>query len=152
MAGINFVTQQAAIAWTGSSVVTVMEVVAATNTRVRINRIEVTVYGAAAGTANSKVEVCRKDGTSTGTSTPGTVTKRNETDSETLQTTSTHSFTVEPTVLTPIDVSYCNSVQGSTTFLYSESNPMYVKGGSFLAVRVTCGATANCTIRIEGEE
>lgn len=151
MAGINFVIQRAGVSLVAATAKTVMQVTAATNTRVRINRIEVTVYGAAAGTVNSLVEVNRITNDSTGSS-AATVTKRNETDSETLQTTGKYGATGEPGTSTVLDTSYCNSVQGSTTFLYSESNPMYVKGGSYLGVRVTCAATASCTIRIEGEE
>lgn len=150
MAGIYFVTQQAAIALTAATAKSVMEVIAAANTRVRVSRIEVTVYGAASGTANAKVEVNRVS--NDGTWTSATVTKRNETDSETLQTTSKHTATVEPTTSTVLDVGYCSSIQGTATFLYTENNPMYVKGGSYLGVRVTSPATASCTIRIEGEE
>lgn len=149
MAGVNWAVNQAAISLTAATTKTVAQIIAASNVRNRIRKATVTVYGAADGTANAKVDLCRQS--SDGTLSSATVSKTNESDAETLQVSAKHTATVEPGTNTVLDTKYCSSIQGTAEFFYPLGD-QYVKGGSITGIRVTCPANASCTVRIEGEE
>lgn len=94
MAGLLFGAQTGAIA-TGTSAKTLLQVVAATNVRVKVREWSISFAGTSNTATPIVVDILRQ--TSAGTMTALTLRKFNTNDDETLQTTAQHTATAEPT-------------------------------------------------------
>lgn len=78
-----------------NTVKTLLQVVAPTHQRLRIKRMKVDFQGASAAAKPARVRLLRQ--TTAGTASAGTVVKTDPNGSETVQSTSQVTFTVEPT-------------------------------------------------------
>ena len=144
MAGISARAQTGSIT-TGTSAITLLQVVAATNTRVVVKSISVSFAGTSPTAAPILVDVLRQ--TTAGTMMSLTVVKEPNLGSETLQTTAQHTATVEPTAGDVVAREY---VHPQTGVIFSE--PITVLGGTRLGVRVTAAASTSAVVRVEFEE
>lgn len=144
MAGISARAQTSSIT-TGTSAITLLQIVAATNTRVVVRSISVSFAGTSPTAAPILVDVLRQ--TTAGTMTSLTIVKEPNLGSETLQTSAQHTATVEPTAGDVVAREY---VHPQTGVIFSE--PIVVLGGTRLGVRVTAAASTSAVVRVEFEE
>ena len=144
MAGISARAQTGSIT-TGTSAITLLQVVAATNTRVVVKSISVSFAGTSPTAAPILVDVLRQS--TAGTMMSLTVVKEPNLGSETIQTTAQHTAEVEPTAGDVVAREY---VHPQTGVIFSE--PITVLGGTRLGVRVTAAASTSAVVRVEFEE
>ena len=149
MAGLGFAAQTASIA-TGTSLKTLAQVVAATNTRAKVREWSISFDGTSNTATPILVEVVRQ--TSAGTMSSLTLRKQNTSDSETLQTTGLHTATAEPT--DGGDVPFAELVHPQTGYTWQSpfGGEWIVPGGGRLGLRVTAAAGVNARVRLIGEE
>lgn len=144
MSGVKFRANTAQVA-TGTAVKTIMQLVAASNHRIIVNKIVVSFEGVTATDAPIQVRVLRQ--TTAGTMTSLTPVKDSDSDDETLQTTAQHTATVEPTAGDVLESQLVHP-QSSRVFV----GPYIVKGGGRLGVEVTSGVSIDCIVSAYGEE
>jgi len=150
MADLSFVAQPAKIA-TGTSVKTLVQLLAAANQRVKVKEISISFDGTSNTATPIYVEVVRQ--TSAGTITNTTTLRKVDPDfTETLQTTCKDTATAEPT--DSGDVPMAELVHPQTGFLWQApfAGELKIPGGGRLGVRVTAAANVNASVRVVGEE
>ncbi len=149
MAGVLFAAQSPKIA-TGVAAKTILQLVAATNTRIKLKEWSISFDGTSNTATPLLVELVRQ--TSAGTMTALTLRKINNSDAETLQSTSQHTATAEPTDAS--DVPYTELIHPQTGYTWQApfGGEIIVKGGERLGLRVTAAATVNAEARFVGEE
>jgi len=148
MAGVKAVAQTAAIA-TGTSKKTLVQIIAAANHRALVKEISISFDGVSNTAVPILVEVARQS--DAGTMSVLTPAKLNVDDSETLQTTATHTASAEPT---EADVVMAENVhpQGGYTWQAPFGGEIVISGGDRLGVAVTADAGVNAVARIAFEE
>jgi hypothetical protein len=148
MAGVGFATVTGEIT-TGTSVKTLIQVVAAANHRLRVREISISFKGILGTDAPILVQVLRQ--TTAGTMSALTPVKLNDSDDETLQVTAQHTATAEPTAG---DVLMSEEVHPQSGYTWQSpfGGEIPVKGGGRLGVRVTAGASTSAVVRIFGDE
>lgn len=148
MAGVGFVSSIAETA-TGTSALTLLQIVAAAQQRVKIKEISISFKGTSNTAAPILVQIQKQ--TSAGTASAGTVSKFVSSDSETLQTTAQITFTAEPTSTT---VFIEEEVHPQTGYTWQApfGGELIIPGGSRLGITVTAGATVSAICRVIGEE
>lgn len=119
-----------------STTKTVLQLIAASNHRVLVTRIELSFQGVSAVEPPVLVDILRQ--TSAGTATAATPRKLNDSDDETLQTTGSKNATVEPTAGDILENFYVHP-QGGIVLDFPD--PIPVKGGGRLGLRCTPGGT-----------
>lgn len=144
MAGTPWRANTAAVV-TGTSAKTILQVVAAANTRGRILRWGISFDGISATAVPILVEFMRQ--TTAGTMSALTLVKGDDSLAESLTTTAQHTATVEPT---PGDVLYRTYVHPQGR--YESQFPELFGGSDRVAIRVTAGASVNCVAHMSGEE
>lgn len=148
MAGIRAVAQTAAIT-TGTSAKTLLQLVAATNTRALVNEWSVSFNGVSPSGEPIKVDILRQ--TTAGTMSALTPVKDPNLGSETLQTTAQHTSTGEPTAGDILHTEYIHPQQGDT-WQARFAEPIVVNGGARLGLRVTAAASVSAVARFRFEE
>lgn len=148
MAGLEAVAQTAEIA-TGTSLKTLLQIVAATNTRVKIKEWSISFDGIANTDAPIQVNLVRQ--TTAGTMSALTPEKLNESDQETLQTTAQHTATAEPTTGNTV-MSEQVHPQAGYTHQARLGSEIIVRGGNRLGISVLAGTDVNAKVRIVFEE
>lgn len=151
MAGVNFSTTVEVT--TGVAVLTLMQIVAAANRRLRINRVVVSGKGILNTDVPVTVELVEQSTAGT-SSANGTVYKANASDDETLGVTTNITYTVEPT-LTAIKASRNIHPQSSAEFVFPVGQrDLFVAGGGRLGIRcgVAPGQATTLRVTVEGEE
>lgn len=130
---------------------TVLQLVAATNHRVRIIGWGIAFDGV--DPTEEPVKVVLKRSTTAGTSSAGTVVKADDSLAETLQTTSRITFTAEPTAGDELEARYVHPQAGYEK-LYPEGREIIVGGGDRIGLEVTTptGVTPNCSAFFHFEE
>lgn len=148
MAGVSFAAVTPEIA-TGTSLITLLQIVAAANQRVKVRELSVSFTGVTNTSLPILVKIVRQ--TTAGTMSALTPKKWNESDGETLQTTAQSSATSEPTTT---DVIMAEEVhpQGGYTWQAPFGGEITVKGGNRLGISVTAAASVNAVARVVGEE
>ena len=142
MAGIPFTADTTSVALTASQTHTLGQVVAATNTRVKVSRIDVTVDGVTAADPQITIDVLTQS--SAGTMSAVTPVKLRSSDSETLQTTAQKNASgTEPTTVGIIGTYFCHPMYGMPPIIYDP--PIEVVGGTRLGVRATPGTLTATT-------
>lgn len=149
MAGVAFKAQTAAIT-TGTSIKTLLQIVAATNVRIKVNEWSVSFNGTSNTATPHLVEVLRQ--TSAGTMSSLTLVKNNSADSETLQSTALHTATAEPTDSSAILFTEEVHPQTGYTWQAPFGGEIIVPGGGKLGLRVTCAASVSAVARMGCEE
>lgn len=148
MAGVGFKATKSAIA-TGSSLKTLVQIVAAANHAVKISEISISFAGTSNTATPILVQISRQ--TTAGTMTSLTPVKDPDDSGETLQTTAQHTATSEPTTT---DVLMEEYVHPQTGYCWQAPFGKEIKigGGDRLGIRVTAAADVNATARVVGEE
>lgn len=148
MAGVGWKAVTAKIA-TGTSLKTLMQVVAAANHRLLVKEFGISFDGVASDGVPILVEVLRQS--TAGTTSALTPVKTNDSDDETLQVTARHTATVEPTAG---DVLWSEQIHPQTgdRWVATFDDPLPVKGGGRLGLRVTAAAGVNAVAYMSGTE
>lgn len=144
MAGVRGRANTAQVA-TGTSAKTILQLVAASNHRIVVPRITVSFEGVTSTDAPIQVVVMRQS--TAGTMSSLTLTKDNDSDDETLQTTAQHTATVEPTSGDILETQLIHPQGGRGVF-----GPFVVKGGGRLGVVVTASVSIDCVVSAQFEE
>ena len=148
MAGVNAVAQTVQIT-TGTSLITLMQLLAATNQRVKVKEISVSFNGVSNTGVPILVEVLRQ--TSAGTMSALTLVKENSSDSETLQTTAQYNATVEPSASSIVMTEQVHP-QGGFLWQAPFGGEIIVPGAGRLGLRVTAGVSVSAMARMVFEE
>lgn len=148
MAGILAAAQSAEVA-TGTSLKTLLQIVAAANQRVKIKEWSISFDGIVNTDAPIQVTLVRQ--TTAGTMSSLTPEKFNESDQETLQTTAQHTATVEPTTGNTVQAEQVHP-QGGYTWQAPFGGELVVEGGNRLGISVLAGVDVNAKVRVVFEE
>lgn len=149
MAGTRFKAVTGEIS-TGTSVKTIIQVVAASNHGVLIDEISISFKGTSNTAAPILVLVRRQ--TSAGTMSSLTPVKDPDDSDETLQTTAQHTATSEPT---GGDILFAEEVHPQLGWSWQapgRGREIKIGGGDRLGITVTAGADVSCVARMAGEE
>lgn len=140
--GVNGIT-------TGTSLKTLLQIIAASNHRVTISEISIGFHGTSNTDAPILVQIARQ--TTAGTVTSATPVKRTPGDDEALQVTASHTATSEPTLG---DVLKRWSVHPQTGLVWQAppGQEIVIPGGGRLGILVTAGASTTADVYAEGEE
>lgn len=150
MAGVGFSAVTGEVATGSGSAKTLIQVVAASNHALEIDKIEISFDGTSSTAEPIKVDILRQ--TTAGTMSSLTPVKYPADDyDETLQVTAQHTATVEPTAGDIIDSFEVHPQLGKET-IYAYAEKIKVGGGDRLGVRVTAGASVNAIVTIKGKE
>lgn len=148
MAGIIAIAQTAEVALTAATAKTVLQVVAASNHKVKLLRWGVFFDGTSATAEPVQVRLLRQ--TSAGTMSALTPTKQT-TDSETLQTSAQHTATAEPSAGDVLDVCEVHPQSGYEVVL-TPDNYIWVAGGGRVGIECTAPAGVNVRAKVVFEE
>lgn len=134
---------------TGTSLKTILQIVAASNHKVLIDEFSVSFQGTSNTATPILFQVTRQ--TSAGTMTSLTLKKDPDDWDETIQTTAQHTATAEPTAGETILEEYVHPQTGYT-WQAPFGKAIAIGGGDRLGFVVTAGASVNCIVRVAGEE
>ncbi len=150
MAGVLFTGNITPVLCT-TSTKTLIQLLAATNVRVKLLDWSISFAGISNTAAPIQADLIRQ--TDAGTSVALTLNKVNESDGETLQTTALQTLTVEPTSTTAI---WSELVHPQSGYVWGEKYPgkdLTIKGGNRLGIRVVSpGASVLTACAVLGEE
>lgn len=149
MAGVGFAATTAEIA-TGTSIKTLLQVVAAANHRIKIVEWSISFQGITATGAPILVEVLRQ--TTAGTTSALTPRKLDDSADETLQVTARHDASAEPTDGGLVLYTELVHPQTGYTWFAPVGREILIGGGDRLGLRVTAGASIDAIARMVGEE
>lgn len=150
MAGVYFNGLVENVAASISANQTFIQLIAATNQRVRIKRIGIYGQGTAISDTPVTFEVLKQ--TTAGTSSSLTLVKQDDNAGETLQTTALKTFTAEPTAG---NVKFTANVPstGRQEWVFPLGFDLFIKGGERLGIRALTAVQASVfTVMIEAEE
>lgn len=151
MAGLGIKIRTDPIA-TGTSALTVLQVIAAANHAVLVNSISVSFAGTSNTAAPIKVDVLRQTTAGTMTTAASTVVKDPEGLAETIQTTRGDSASAEPTAGDILHTEHVHPQTGWEWRAGGSVKPIRIAGGGRLGVRVTAAASVNCVVTVNAEE
>lgn len=148
MSGVGFKITKSAVA-TGTSLKTIVQVVAASNHAILIKEISISFAGTSNTATPILVKISRQ--TTAGTMSALTPVKDPDDSDETLQVTAQHTATAEPTAGDVLMEEYVHPQTGYT-WQAPFGQAIKIGGGDRLGVNVTAAADVNCTVRVVGEE
>ena len=148
MAGINIAAVTAKIA-TGTSLITLLQIVATANHRVLVSEISISFDGVTNTAVPILVQVVRQS--TAGTMSALTLNKVNEDDGETLQTTALEDASVEPTTGVEVMAEQVHP-QAGYTWQAPFGKDIVINGGDRLGIIVTAAADVNAVARMFLEE
>lgn len=148
MAGCRFKGTISGVS-TGTSLKTIIQIIAASNHGVLIDEISVSFQGTSNTAAPILVKVTRQ--TDAGTMTSLTLVKDPDDWDETIQTTAQHTATAEPSAGATIMEEYVHPQTGYT-WQAPHGKEIKIGGGDRLGVTVTAGASVSCAARVCGSE
>lgn len=140
MAAFQGQATTAEIALSAATAKTLVQVVAATNHRVKLLGWGIFFDGTSTTAEPVQVRVLRQ--TTAGTMSALTPTKRDDSIADTLLTTAQHTATVEPTAGDVLEVIECHPQQGYQVW-YPLGAEVIIGGGDRLGVEATAPATVN---------
>lgn len=150
MADLRFRQAVSAVACAAATAQTLIQFKAPTNQRVVIREISISFAGTTNTDAPALVQLMRQ--TTAGTaSTSTTLVPIDDDLTETIQTVSNITYTVEPTYGGIIAAWYVHQQTGIVVPL-STIRPIVIKGGGRVGLVVTAGATVNASAYIEADE
>ena len=142
MAGLRFAYAGAPVEYTATVVRTALQIVAATNTRVKVERLSIAGDSVTAANVPALWQLILQ--TSAGTSVAATETKLDEDASETLQTTFLDTFSsTEPTDGGVILWSKLISPLSTYDLVFPPMRELYLTGGSRLGLRINAPTDTN---------
>lgn len=143
---------------TNTAIKTILQLVAATNQRVKINEWDVAFNGTSNTGAPILVEVLRQTSAGTGLSAL-TLAKKNASDQETLQTTGLFGIlaavnTAEPTDAGASAIIFDEFVHPQQGYAWRArfGDDLRIQGGTRMGLRTTAGTSVNVTARLGCEE
>jgi hypothetical protein len=148
MADIQASAQTAEVALTAATTKTVVQLVAASNHKVKVLGWGVFFDGVSGTAEPVQVEILRQ--TTAGTMSALTPSKLG-TDSETLQTTAQHTASAEPTASDILDVAEVHP-QSAYEIVYPMGQEIKIPGGGRLGIRCTAPAGVNVRAKLRFEE
>ncbi len=136
---------------TTANIETVLQLVAATNHRVKILGWGISFNGLVV--TEEPIKVILKRSSTAGTSVAGTVVQVDDSIAESLQTASRITFTVEPTVGDELETKFVHP-QGWFEKIYPEGKEIIVGGGDRIGLETTtvAGVTPECNAFFHFEE
>lgn len=134
---------------TGTSLKTLLQLVAATNHALAVEGLSADFKGTSNTDAPILIEMQRQS--TAGTASSLTVLKDPDDTDETLQITAQENFTVEPTVTAVIGRYYAHPQQGRDVPI-PLLKPIKVGGGDRLGVAVNAGTSVNAVVTAHGNE
>lgn len=143
MSGVGFRANTAQVA-TGTSAKTILQIVAASNHRVVVNKIVVSFEGVTVTDAPVQVRVLRQS--TAGTMSALTLVKDGDT-AETLEVSAQHTASAEPTAGDVLESQLVHP-QSSRVFV----GPYVIPGGGRIGVEVTATVGVDCIVSAYGEE
>jgi hypothetical protein len=146
MSGVLLRAPSGQIAVIAATEKTVIQIIAATQHRVKVNRIAVTFEGATSTDAPAQVRIAKQT-TAIGTEAAVTVVKVGDF-GETIQTTAKKYGNSEPTTTDVYDQDLVPVYQGGRIFL----GPYWIPGGGRLGVLVTSPVNVDCAVTVDMEE
>lgn len=150
MAGLRVTAENsAAVALAAATAKTVLQLNAAANQRLKIQRIGIFFDGAS--TTAVPVVVKMLVATTAGTNTALTLNKLVSSDSETIQTTAGENATAEPTKTTLLDQWFIHPQMG-LDLTYAFGQEKIIVGGGRVAIEITAPAVVNERVKIDFEE
>lgn len=148
MAMCRFKATKSAIA-TGTSLKTLIQIVAASHHAVKIDEISISFQGTSNTASPILVQVARQS--DAGTTSALTPVKDPDDWDETMQTTARHTATAEPTTGDVLIEEYVHP-QAGFSWQARFGNEIKIGGGDRLGILVTAGATVSAAARVCGEE
>jgi len=155
LAGFFLHASSGAVALPSSGTKTFLQIIAAAGHRVRCQSIGIASSGTSSTDPPFLVQIVRQ--TTAGTMTAGTngtnLSRKNDTDAETIQTTTRVNATVEPTTTDIIWEMYVHP-QSPYKEYFPLGQEIYIPNGERLGVRITTSAaiTYNTTVEMDLEE
>ncbi|WP_254512848.1 hypothetical protein [Anatilimnocola floriformis] len=144
MAGVIGRVSTPQIALAAATAKTVLQLVAPSNHRVKVQRLSVSFEGTNTTDAPVQIDIVRQ--TTAGTSTGTTPVKDNDSDAETLQTTANRAASDEPTTTDLLDSKMCHP-QGRIDF-----GPFTIPGGGRIGIRCNAPNAVDCIASAVFEE
>jgi hypothetical protein len=149
MAAFQGIAQTAEVALSAATAKTVIQLVAATNHRVKVLRWGVFFDGVSVSAEPVQVRLLRQ--TTAGTMSSLTPVKLDDSLAETLQTTAQHTATAEPTAGDVVDVVEVHP-QSGYEIIYPLGQEVIIGGGDRLGIECTAPAGVNVRAKIVFEE
>jgi len=149
MAGVYFTAATGEVA-ISTSLITVLQVVAASNHAVHVHEWSVAFQGIDNTHAPIWVRLCRQ--TTAGTMSALTLRKDPDDTDETLQTTALHTATAEPTLGDILWSGYVPPQQGFIWQPGPHDRPVKIGGGDRLAIAVVADNATSCAASMRCEE
>lgn len=149
MAGVGFHVPSNEVSLSATTAKTVLQVVAASNHRIKISGWGVAFKGTSPTDTPVRVRLLRQ--TTAGTMSSATVVKNNDADDETLQVTAQYNATAEPTagdVIKTIEV----HPQAGYAEILPFGQEIIVKGGGRLGIECYAAAAQTVAAWFDGEE
>jgi hypothetical protein len=153
MSGVRFKARTGEIS-TGTSLKTILQVVAASNHGVLIEEINISFQGTSNTATPILVNVYRQSTAGTMGSSTSTITKDPDDTDETLQTTvqdGGSGYSAEPTAGAILKTVYVHPQTG-WDWQSRIRGEIKIGGGDRLGIVVTAGASVNCVVSVTGEE
>lgn len=144
MAGLHFRANTGAVSVASATAKTVGQIVAATNTRALLRRMDIGWNGVTATDPPVRVELLIQTDAGSGSSAI-TMAKNDTGYAETLQTTGIYNCTSEPTGSTIVWGTYIHP-QTSRTFVFDP--PLAIVGGTRRGLRCTPGSMTGCSVDV----
>lgn len=142
---------------TGTAQITLLQIKAASNQRVRIQEIGVGFHGIVNTNAPITVELLFQSSAGTmttlaaGYTSSGGVAALDQDVVETIQTTAQHTATAEPTYVTSAAGPW--AIHPQTGIVYPiKVDDVVLKGGGYVGIVVTAGVSTTCDVYIKFEE
>ena len=148
MARFNWIAKVTGVA-TGTSIKTLLQIVAPTNQRVKIKEVGIGFHGIS-NTAEPILVQLKRQSTA-GTKSALTLVKEDDTTPESIQTTAQHTATVEPTAGDVIRT-WTIHPQAAQVYQLPIEDEIIVGGGKRYALTVTAAATVNADAYMRCEE
>lgn len=149
MAAFLGIAQTVEVALTAATAKTALQLVAASNHRVKILRWGVFFDGVSGTEAPVEVILVRQ--TTAGTMTANTPKKIDDSLAETLQTTAQDNASAEPTATDVVDVIECHP-QSGFEIIYPLGQEVIVGGGDRVGIKCTAPSAVNVRAKIVFEE
>lgn len=149
MAAFQGSAATAEIALAAATAKTVLQLVAATNHRVKVLGFGIYFDGVSTTAEPVQVRILRQ--TTAGTMTALTTFKRDDSIADTLLTTAQHTATAEPTAGDLIEAREVHPQQGWEVW-YPQGSELIVGGGDRVGIEATAPATVNCRAQFIFEE
>ncbi len=150
MSGVGFYITTPEVALVAATAKTAVQIIAAANHRVKVDRFSFFFDGQSVGDEPVLVEWNLLGG-SAPTGTAGAPVKVDPDDSETLQVDFVYNMTVEPGIST-VFARWLIHPQGGYELVLPIHRPMIINGGDDYGLRFTAQNAVNVVVNVEGEE